>query len=85
MAADFNSLLYGEKSMKVCNWIGHKFRPRYDSGMPKGFSIGQRTLWDHGPDAFKDKVYRLDICERCGSVVDGPRKSVESGAPPMTD
>jgi hypothetical protein len=42
--------------MKICDIIGHKFRPRYDTHMPAG-KIGGDLLIALGPDAFKNKTY----------------------------
>lgn len=53
--------------MKICDFIGHKFRPRYDSTMPAGRVDGS-LLVALGADEFKNKTYHHDICERCGLI-----------------
>lgn len=42
---------------KICDLIGHKYRPRYSEQMPPAM------------EAFKTKTYHFDICVRCGDKV----------------
>ncbi len=48
--------------------LGHKYRARYDSKMPWGTTIKRFSA--EVLEAAKDRTYRGDICERCGSRLD---------------
>lgn len=54
--------------MKICDVIGHKFRARYDSTLPPGIAVDRYLAANMGIDAFKNKTYHHDICERCGLI-----------------
>jgi hypothetical protein len=58
----------------ICDWIGHKFRARYDTQLPPGIAVDRYLALNMGIDVFKNKTYRRDICERCGKVIELEKK-----------
>ncbi len=48
--------------------LGHKYRARFDSHIPPGLS--GKGLFPQHIEASRTKVYRGDICTRCGSRLD---------------
>lgn len=57
----------------ICEWIGHKFRPRYSSEMPERFRRIRGGSPEH-IEALMTKTYHRDVCERCGKVLQLERK-----------
>lgn len=49
------------------HFFGHKYKARYDTSMPGGWTL------EHGNvdivKAFRKIVYRGDVCQRCGDIV----------------
>lgn len=54
---------------KLCQWFGHKFRPRYSTGPALEVS---EAYWAKILETPQPKTYHYDICERCGTVVNKP-------------
>ena len=48
--------------------FGHKYRARFDSHVPSGLS--GKGLYPEHIEASRTKVYRGDICLRCGNRID---------------
>ncbi len=50
----------------IGHFFGHKYSPRYDTKLPAAKSIygGAVVL-----EAMKQKIYRGDVCNRCGDIV----------------
>ena len=47
--------------------FGHRYKARYDSSLPYG--IKGKGLYPEHLEASRTKVYRGDVCVRCGRVV----------------
>ncbi len=57
---------------KCLSRLGHKFQPRYDSYLPAHITHMRARGWDEPTDmmeAAKTKMYRGDVCVRCGCIV----------------
>jgi len=51
----------------IWGWLfGHKYRARFDSSLPKNRDIKGTTKY---MEACKTKIYRGDVCKRCGNNV----------------
>lgn len=53
--------------MDWCNWLGHKFRGRWDYDVPeelKKLRTNARSL-----EIFMRRAYVRDVCERCGKII----------------
>lgn len=64
-------LLGARECPRFGKWLGCKFEPRYDLGVPSqalefsGSAAGIIML----ADALKPKTYVRDVCVRCGKVI----------------
>lgn len=71
---------------KCTSWLGHKFRPRYSVTNPALLALitGSDKVDVNGGaiELMKDKRYVLDICERCGHVIE--QKPPENATKPTT-
>jgi hypothetical protein len=59
----------------ICDWIGHKYRPRFDLSEP---TVTHCDGWGRLSDveilleASKRKTFVRDVCERCGDIIPRP-------------
>ena len=68
------ALAYGQRGSQVVTcmcmgwglFFGHKYEARYDSIMP---FCDLKGLYSSALEAVKNKVYKGDVCVRCGDVV----------------
>ena len=51
----------------VGRFLGHKYEARYDSILPGSIKFKHGSI--AAIEATKDRVYRGDVCKRCGDIV----------------
>lgn len=63
--------------MKICEIIGHKFKPRYHR-TEAPYVSNLQSFKAADPDYLFEKQYVRDVCERCGLTIEGPNGRIKS-------